>query len=60
MSIKINYKNSASKKPLNNLVLFTDEKFDTKPLKKHIKSKDYNNNNNQIKTKNLKEDLFVF
>ena len=60
MSISINYKNSSSKKPLNNLVLFTDEKFDIKPLKKHIKSKDYNNNNNQIKTKNLKEDLFVF
>ena len=27
MSIKINYKNSTSKNPSNNLVLFVDEKF---------------------------------
>ena len=35
MSIKINYKNSDLKKPSNNLVLFSDDKFSLKPLKKY-------------------------
>ena len=60
MSIKISYKNSASKKPLNNLVLFTDEKFDIKPLKKHISSSEFFYINDLLKTSDLKKDLFVF
>ena len=60
MSISINYKNSSSKKPLNNLVLFTDEKFDIKPLKKHISSSEFSYINDLLKTNDLKEDLFVF
>ena len=60
MSIKINYKNSGSKKPLNNLVLFTDEKFDIKPLKKHISSSEFFYVNDLLKTSDTNKNLFVF
>ena len=60
MSIKINYKNSGSKKPLNNLVLFTDEKFDIKPLKKHISSSEFFYINDLLKTSDTNKNLFVF
>ncbi len=60
MSIKISYKNSASKKPLNNLVLFTDEKFDIKPLKKHISSSEFFYINDLLKSNDLNKNLFVF
>ena len=48
MSIKINYKSSDLKKPSNNLVLFSDDKFSLKPLKKYITNQalsEYNNSN---------------
>ena len=60
MPIKINYKNSTSKKPLNNLVLFTDEKFDIKPLKKHISNSEFFYINDLLKTSDLNKNLFVF
>ena len=60
MSIKINYKNSGSKKPLNNLVLFTDEKFDIKSLKKHISNSEFLYINDLLKTSDLNKNLFVF
>ena len=60
MSIKINYKNSGSKKPSNNLVLFTDEKFDIRPLKKHISSSEFFYINDLLKTSDLSKNLLVF
>ena len=60
MSIKINYKNSGSKKPSNNLVLFTDEKFDIRPLKKHISSSEFFYINDLLKTSDLNKNLLVF
>ena len=60
MSIKINFKNSSSKKLVNNLVLFTDEKFDIKPLKKHISNSEFFYINDLLKTSDLSKNLFVF
>jgi len=60
MSIKINYKNSGPKKPSNNLVLFTDEKFDIKPLKKHISSSEFFYINDLLKTSDINKNLLVF
>ena len=60
MSIKINYKNIGSKKPAKNLVLFTDEKFDIKPLKKHISSSEFFYINDLLKTSDLNKNLFVY
>jgi len=60
MSIKINYKNSGPKKPSNNLVLFTDEKFDIKPLKKHISSSEFSYINDLLKTSDINKNLLVF
>ena len=41
MSIKIYYKSSSLKKNSENLVLFTDEKFNISPLKKTISNSEY-------------------
>ena len=60
MSIKINYKNSGPKKPSNNLVLFTDEKFDIKPLKKHISGSEFFYINDLLKTSDINKNLLVF
>jgi leucyl aminopeptidase len=60
MSIKINYKNNGSKKPSNNLVLFTDEKFEIRPLKKHISNSEFFYINDLLKTSDLNKNLLVF
>ena len=41
MSIKINYKNSASKNPSNNLILFVDEKFNLNSLKRYLSNSEF-------------------
>ena len=41
MSIEIYYKSSSLKKNSENLVLFTDEKFNISPLKKTISNSEY-------------------
>jgi len=60
MSIKINYKNSTSKNPSNNLVLFVDEKFNINPLKKHLSNSEFSYINDLLKTSDLNKNLFVF
>jgi leucyl aminopeptidase len=60
MSIKINYKNSTSKNPSNNLVLFVDEKFNINPLKKHLSNSEFSYINDLLKTSDLSKNLFVF
>ena len=41
MSIKINYKNNSLNKSLMNPVLFVDENFDIKGLKKYISNSEF-------------------
>ena len=60
MSIKINYKNSDLKKPSNNLVLFSDDKFSLKPLKKYITDQEFSYISDLLKTSDLSKNLFVF
>ncbi len=60
MSIKINYKNSVSKKLSSNLVLFTNENFNITNIKKYISSSEYSYISELLKTGDLKKDLFIF
>ncbi len=60
MSIKINYKNSNSKKLSSNLVLFTNDKFNINTLKKYISTSEFSYISDLLKTSDLKKDLFVF
>ncbi|MFL2891126.1 MAG: leucyl aminopeptidase [Candidatus Pelagibacter sp.] len=60
MSIKINYKNSNLKKPSNNLVLFTNEKFNIGPLKKYISNSEFSYIKGLIDTEDQKKNLLIF
>ena len=60
MSIKINYLKKFNSKSLTNLVLFTDEKFNTSNLKKQLSSSDFSYINDLLKTSDLKKNMFVF
>ena len=60
MSIQINYKNSSLKKTSNNLVLFTDEKFNISNLKKYISNSEFSYLSDLLKTSDLKKNLLVF
>ncbi len=60
MSIKINHKNNSLKKPSNNLVLFTDEKFSTKSIKNYISRSEFSYINDLLKSCDLKKKLLVF
>ena len=60
MSIKINFKNSISKKNTANLVLFADEKFSTKNLKKYVSISEFSYITDLLKNNDLSKNLFVF
>ena len=60
MSVKINYKNGGLKKPLNNLVLFANEKFNINLLKKYISNLEFSYINNLIDVSDQKKNLLVF
>ena len=60
MSIQINYKNNDLKKSLNNLILFTDEKFNINHIKKYISSTEFSYISDLLKTSDLSKKLFVF
>jgi len=60
MSIKINYKSSDLKKPSNNLVLFSDDKFSLKPLKKYITNQEFSYISDLLKTSDLTKNLLIF
>ena len=60
MSIQINYKKNPKNTSQRNLILFSNEKFDLKPLKKHMSGSDYNLLSDLIKTKNLKQKILTF
>ena len=60
MSIKINFKNNITKRNSVNLVLFTDEKFNTSTIKRFISSSEYSYVADLLKISDLKKNLFVF
>ena len=60
MSIQINYKDNGLKKPLTNLVLFTDEKFSLTNLKKYISNIEFTYINDLLKSCDLKKNLLPF
>ena len=60
MPININYQTGEFNKILANVVLFTDEKFNIKPLKKYLSSSEFLYVNDLLKTSDLKKNLFVF
>ena len=55
MTIKIKFKNSSFRKNISNIVLFVDDKFGTKSLKKHITYSEYSLVNDLIKVQDLKK-----
>ena len=60
MSIKINFKNSISKKTSSNQVLFTDERFNTNLLKRYISNLEFLYITDLLKSSDLTKNLFVF
>ena len=60
MSIKINYSKKTLNKPLNNLVLFSNDVFNIKSLEKHLSTTEYEYIKDLLKTCDLKKNLFVF
>ena len=60
MSLKINYKNGDPKKTQNNLVLFADDKFNIRPLKKYLSSTEFSYINDLLKSSDLNKNLLVF
>ena len=59
MSIKINYKNNISTKSATNLVLFVDENFNIRNLKKYISNSEFSYIADLIKNSDLKKDLIL-
>ena len=59
MSIKISYTKSNNNSS-GNVVLFVDEKFNCKNIKKYISSSEFSYINDIIKTYDLKKNIFVF
>ena len=60
MSIKINYLNKASSISSANMVLFCNEKYEIKSLKKYLSNSEFLYINDLLKSSDLKKNLFVF
>ena len=60
MSIKINYQNNNLNKSSANLVLFVDENFTIKGLKKLISNTDFSYISDLLKTSDLKKKHTLF
>ena len=60
MSIKINYKKNISTKSTINLVLFVNENFNIKDIKKYISNSEFSYIADLIKNSDLKKDLLFF
>ena len=60
MTVQINYKKSGQKKPSNNLILFTDDKFSKKTLEKYLSSAEFSYISDLLKNSDFKKNLFVF
>tara|TARA_B100000989_G_scaffold296966_1_gene281424 strand:+ start:219 stop:1676 length:1458 start_codon:yes stop_codon:yes gene_type:complete len=60
MSIKIIYPKKTSNKSSSNLVLFVDEKFNTKGIKKYISDSEHSYISDLLKTSDLQKNIFVY
>ena len=60
MTVQINYKNGGLENIKGNHVLFVGEKFNTKPLKKHISDTEFSFVNDLLKTADLKKNILNF
>ena len=60
MSIKISFKKSTLRKNSTNLVLFVDEKFSLRQIKKYISPQEFSYIADLIKTSDLGKKLLVF
>ncbi len=60
MSIEINYPKKNSNNFSGNLVLFSNEKFNIKNLKRYLSSTELSYIEDLLKTSDLKKNLFVF
>ena len=60
MSVKINYLNKTINNLTSNLVLFSNEKFDIKNLKKNLSNFEFLYINDLLKTSDLKKKILVF
>ena len=60
MTIQINYKKAKSNLSLNNLVLFVDENFNIRNLKKYISNSEFSYIADLLKNNDLKKDLLFF
>mgnify|MGYP001207681242 FL=1 len=60
MSLKINYLKKSTDKKSPNLVLFTNDKFDTKSIKKYLTSSEYFYINDLLKNSDLKKKILIF
>ena len=60
MSIKINYSSRTYNKSSDNIVLFSNEKFNITNLEKYLSKSEYSYIQDLLKTSDLKKNLFVF
>ncbi len=60
MTIEIRYLNKTNSSPSSNVVLFTNEKFDTDNLKRYISNSELSYIKDLLKTSDLKKNIFVF
>ena len=60
MPIKINFSGKAKNKSSVNLVLFSNEKFNTSGLKKFLSVSEFSYINDLLKTSDLKKNIFVY
>ena len=60
ITVQINYKSTTSNKVSSNLVLFVDEKYNIKGLKKYISNTEFSYISDLLKNSDLKKDLLVF
>ena len=60
MSIKISFKKSISQKTSSNLVLFVDEKFNTKLIRKYISNSEISYISDLLKTSDSNQKILIF
>ena len=60
MSIKISFKKSISQKISSNLVLFVDEKFNTKLIRKYISNSEFSYISDLLKTSDSNQKILIF
>ena len=60
MSVKISYSNISKNKLSKNIVLFVNEKYDLKNIKKYISNSEFSYISDILKIGDLKKNIFVF